>query len=485
MKVVNGNPVLDALLVVQLTNGPDGPEASEVCAVEYALRNGLLPIQAWSDCANVVDSYRRGRDHCCNASNPQAEHWRRVFTILDDHGGDAYSMLTLAKIKAHCTEQNYHRYHMSKLQFFGNKWADRGANDAALLQATEMGLPEIHAVIDALESEHKSIVRWIAEATALVNDLAMRDAVPPLDKDQLAAKRAANALRGGRGGTPKALSGYKRPRAPQGLARTMGMAIPNIIVQPVEPMGKYLRLSPDCRDDDSNESSSTCGGTHDAAPICDLPLEQDPSLSSCCAAAEQGGSIDEWPAEIITESTSSSCAATNPDGSIEDWLADIITESELISNLNSCCAAAADDDNLEEYASDGSDPVPSPIAGGPRAERLNAKTSPALASAMGHGDAFQSVPEPSAVVNENVPFIHGGYMLMTGSILWCVKCGASANVGKVSKYLRKACNGKPPNASMRQRRSRLVRGLNPNNCAPLHSRATRVTIRMADSSNEQ
>ena len=159
MKMVSGNPVLDAMLVVQLTNGSDGPEAAEVCAVEHALRNGILPLLAWSDCANVVDGYRRGRAYCCDAAHPQAVHWRRVCTCLDDHGPEAYEALTLCKIKAHCTEQNYVRYGMTMLQFRGNKWADKGANDAALLQAGEMGLLPIHEEIDRLEDEHKSLVR--------------------------------------------------------------------------------------------------------------------------------------------------------------------------------------------------------------------------------------------------------------------------------------------------------------------------------------
>ena len=125
MKVVNWNPVLDAMLVVQLINAIDGPEAAEISAVEYALKNGILPMHAWSDCANVVEAYRRGRRYCCSNDHPQAEHWRRVFIILDDHAVDAYNMMTISKIKAHCTELNYTSYGMSLLQFYGNKWADR------------------------------------------------------------------------------------------------------------------------------------------------------------------------------------------------------------------------------------------------------------------------------------------------------------------------------------------------------------------------
>ena len=71
---------------------------------------------------------------------------------------------------------------------------------------------------------------------------------------------------------------------------------------------------------------------------------------------------------------------------------------------------------------------------------------------------------------------HGGLLLQTSNIVWCVRCGGSAQLGSTSKHLRKRCDGKPPTASMRQRRNRLVRGVHPTTCAPLHAVAKRVTV---------
>ena len=432
MKIVNGTPVIDAMLVVMLTNGPDGPEAAEVCAVEHALINGILPLVAWSDCANVVEGYRRGKEYCCNVTHPQCEHWRRVFARIDDQGPQAYAMLEIRKIKAHCTEQNYARYGMSLLQFRGNKWADKGANDTALLQATELGLGRLHVLIDKLEADHKSLVRWIAECTALVNDKAMRDAVPPTDKDKL--EKPARFHKSG-GSRPK----RKRPTAPTGVARTFGLQDSSIVATDTERPTKYARLRDsteattqvDCDDEEATQAILT------EIRILDELLED---------------SLSPPVARYATPTDSSCCAAevTTP----------VPTEAEIF---------FAWEMGQEPSAASSSTAGPSPK----RRQRLLTKTSPALASELGYSDE-EDAEEPGNP--ETVETVHGGYMLRTAQFIWCLRCGASAQEGNVSKYLRVECKGKPPNASMRQRRSRLIRGANPNNAQPLNARATRISI---------
>ena len=412
MKTQNGLPALEAMLVVMLDNGPDGPEAAEVCAVEHALINCVLPITAWSDCGNVVDSYRRGREHCCSCNHPQAVHWRRVFAKVDDHGPQAYYDLSIKKIKAHCTEQNYMKYGMSLLEFRGNSWADKGAKDTALLQAEEMGLPQLHKEIDELEGEHKSLVRWIAECTALVNGKDMRDAVlPPAD----AGPKPIRVRRAKAAAKPK-----KRPRAPDGVSRSLGSADPNLEIHTVEQGGAYARL----------------------------PMMPE-------------GQLEEWLEEIIDEERLNQQL---PEGQLEEWLTEIINEGE------------GEEPQEEKEAEE-----PQPKR--QRVERLTCKTSPALAYEMGHDDAYDGCIEPNAATDDdNYSYTHGGILLMTGSFIWCVRCGGAATVGKVSRYLRESCGGKPANASMRQRRSRLIRGCNPNNSVPLNARATRVEVRSIDRS---
>ena len=445
MKVVNGSPVLDAMLVVQLTNAHDGPEAAEITVVEHALRNGVLPIHAWSDCANVVEGYRRGRKYCCDNGHPQAEHWRRVFAVLDDHGQDAYPQLTIAKIKAHCTEQNYHMYGMSKIQYFGNKWADKGANDAALLQAGEMGLEPIHKEIDMIEGNNKALVRWIAEATALVNTAEMRDAVPPLDKEQMAAKRLATKLNVDANIVVRNPRKRQRPTAPTGAARTFGLQNSNTYVVEEAPAGKYLRAS---------LALDTPGQT-DVSEVMTQTIITEIRILDELLDGYNGILHDD---DHCTPIDGSSCAAE-------------VTKSSPSSETRSFLAWEMGDDGNSGSACAAAPPVNKIVTKGAQKQRLTVKTSPALASALGYTD--DSIDEAQS----SPATAHGGYMLRTGPFIWCVRCGAAAQEGNVSKYLRETCKGKPPNASMVQRRSRLVRGCNPNNSKPLYARAARVIIK--------
>ena len=156
---------------------------------------------------------------------------------------------------------------------------------------------------------------------------------------------------------------------------------------------------------------------------------------------------------------------------------------------------------------DGTDPAPSKV----RRTALHSKTTPGDAFARGHLDALpvhlacsasaaaatdgESEDEeldlehelemildgdgtPATIDNtnpENVPTnVHGGYLLQIDNIIWCSRCGAAASLGNTSKYLRKPCEGRPKNASMGQRRKRLMRHQHPTTCAKLQGTHKRV-----------
>ena len=183
MELLHGNPRLELQLIVELTCGEDGPEASEICAVEHLLYNCTLPIVAWSDCANVIEAYARGEAFCTSLEHAQAIHWRRVFAKLRDHGPDAYELLTLKKIKAHTTEHNYTNYNMSFLEFCGNRHADKGAKDAAIDMSERYGFTKAVKEIECTLKDHKGLVRWIAEVSTLANQDDTRDADNTPDED--------------------------------------------------------------------------------------------------------------------------------------------------------------------------------------------------------------------------------------------------------------------------------------------------------------
>ena len=88
----------------------------------------------------------------------------------------------------------------------------------------------------------------------------------------------------------------------------------------------------------------------------------------------------------------------------------------------------------------------------------------------------QEEPQPPPPQQPDPLAGHGGLLLQTANIVWCVRCGASAQLGATSKYLRAKCKDKPENESMEARKGRLVRGVHPTTCAKLNSSAKRVRI---------
>ena len=139
-------------------------------------------------------------------------------------------------------------------------------------------------------------------------------------------------------------------------------------------------------------------------------------------------------------------------------------------------------------------PAPATDASRVVRRRVVGKTSAADAIHLGFeapaapsDDDADSMDDEAAMMEDGLPAetrevpmavmdIHGGFFLQTDDILWCSRCGASAKLGWFSAYLRKACEGKPANASMRQRRKRLIRGVHPTTCKPLVSPPKRVRI---------
>ena len=170
-------PRLGLQLNVALVDGESGPEGAETAAIEHLLLNCLLPILAWSDCQNVIDSFERGELHCTAPSHPQALIWRRIFTKLRDHGG-GFDQLTLRKVKAHTNQHNFHLHGMNKVQWQGNRNADEGARTTATALADELGMATAYTECERIDKDHAGLLKWIARITALVNTAERRDAEP-------------------------------------------------------------------------------------------------------------------------------------------------------------------------------------------------------------------------------------------------------------------------------------------------------------------
>ena len=103
-----------------------------------------------------------------------------------------------------------------------------------------------------------------------------------------------------------------------------------------------------------------------------------------------------------------------------------------------------------------------------------------------HGELPQSLADDlENIMEEDEEFIendsdvitrHGGYMLQTDNVVWCSRCGASATIGKISIYLRKPCEGRPPTDNMIVRRKRLMKGKRPTTCKLFESKARKFVL---------
>ena len=374
MKEINGRPLLDLRVDITLDTGIEGPEGAEISALLFLLDHCILPITAWSDCQNVIDSFDNGRLHCTSPEHPQCRLWRLVWAKLDDHGEPG--LLTLRKVKAHTNARNYAAHGMTYTQWLGNRYADKGANSTALLMAEELNLKGWIDECDEIEADHRGLCKWIAFITAYTNRPEHRDAIPV----------PAGLIRKGRYKNPSTEfrpSGRKRVKAqPQSaVARMMG----------TEAEGTFIISEAECKYPRLEEGLVTARR---------LIAKTSPS------AARLQGHLDaeDWPAaEDGYESEASGSQH------IEDWLEEVM------------------------------------------------------------GD---TIPPAAPIGNAG----HGGLLLQTGDIIWCVRCGASAKIGFTSKYLRDVCGTKPKNASMRQRRNRLVRCCHPTTSKPLNATARRVAI---------
>ena len=90
----------------------------------------------------------------------------------------------------------------------------------------------------------------------------------------------------------------------------------------------------------------------------------------------------------------------------------------------------------------------------------------------------ERTPENHNITNPpaEIQNTHGGYLLQTNDIIWCFHCGGSATLGQTSRYLRKACTGKPANLSMTRRRKRLINHQHPTTSGKLSGTHKRVRI---------
>ena len=444
MEVVQDRPRLQLRVDVALDDGIDGPEAAEISAVEFLLRFAVLPLTAWSDCGNVVDAFARGRDYCISIEHPYCIYWRRVFTLLDDHG--CPGGLVIRKIKAHCTIRNFGDYGMSYVQWAGNRHADKGAQSTARCMAEELNLQGYVDECTRIDKDHKGLCLWIARVTAIVNRPDYRDAIPtPDDYTGAARKRLPLVTFGSK---PSKRVRIITTAAARSTGNPAAMHIVDVI-----PTGTYSQI----RDFDLvRELEAVMSDVDNSCVSSDLNLERELE-----AIMSDGGDSPDSPTAH------------------DDFVPASLAEVDFEWDANAFEAPAPDAKRL----------------------RLTYKTSPALAAELGYGqmdsvshsleqdpdgddadsDSDRSMrddeaPTETTDVPTTVLDNHGGLFLQTDNILWCAKCGASAKIGWFSIYLRKACPGKPANDSMKQRRKRLIRGVHPTTCVPLASAAKRVRI---------
>ena len=107
--------------------------------------------------------------------------------VLEDHGCEGG--LTLRKIKAHTTISNFGMYHMTYIQWAGNRNADKGAQTTALAMAVELNLAGYVKECDELEKSHRGLCKWIAMVTVRANTDESRDAIPTPDDVVRTSKR--------------------------------------------------------------------------------------------------------------------------------------------------------------------------------------------------------------------------------------------------------------------------------------------------------
>ena len=403
MQIQHGMPRMDLRLDVALDQGLDGPEAAEISAVEFLLRNCVLPLVAWSDCQNVVDAFERGRMYSTSPEHAYCVYWRRVHALLDDHacpGG-----LVIRKVKAHTNATNFGDYGLTYLQWQGNRNADKGALTTAQHMAQELNLKGWAQERTEIEADHRGLCKWIALITAHVNKDSTRDAIPMPDDVARTAKNKvpSNCFRG----KSKKRVRLNIPDATKMFGKTECTEIQDYVTHGtyacLTTVNKRYRLNSKT----TRDVAASMGFDENEYDQMDFDWEPN---------------TDDRPESIIVDPSSNLGTEILEEDQGSETLEDMLTE---VLNMD------ADMNNAEE----------------------------------------QQGEEPDVGLRG-----HGGLLLQTAYIVWCVKCGGSAQLGATSKHLREVCKGKPQTASMRQRRNRLVRGKHPTTCAPLNAVAKRVTV---------
>ena len=540
MSMQLGRPRLELQLNVELTCGHDGPEAAEICALEFLLRHCTLPILAWSDCANVIDAYARGKGYCTSLEHAQSMHWRRVFDKLEDHGPTARDLLTIQKVKAHTTIDNYANHNMTFTQFSGNRHADKGAKDTAIDMSVRLGYAQAVTDLEKTMKDHKGLVRWIAEVTAMANDDASRDA------DNVPAHKKASSNKVPR--TDPRQGETKRKRAVtirSNAARMFGTTGASDI-QVQESTGKYLRICTSDHNypagdtgedgDQPRHSSPTPGGDMDTQfdqfEIINMSdgNDTDDMNDNCSTPGAMQTDEENLAPQAKIRRTNDDGTTPNSDVNLQlgcdssmgsappDLIPDANTHSP-VDTQGSWHDASIPDDIFSTMGEDDEEMFVGvsacPAGSTPRIKRcaLLSKTTPKDAFDLGYVDAFENQGQVGAhnhshaaaaasddsegeefnlerelenVMDgdgtpENLNFLpasnpHGGYLLQINDIIWCFHCGASASIGNTSLYLRRRCEGKPVNESMRRRRGRLIKRQHPTTAVHLPGSHKRVRI---------
>ena len=97
-----------------------------------------------SDCQLVVDSWKRGKKHCCGARHWFADIWRQVFDLLDRKFAGRWKV---QKVAAHRSRAEVESGRLSHHEWLGNSKADAMARSGASKYAVAPG--NVHAHVAA------------------------------------------------------------------------------------------------------------------------------------------------------------------------------------------------------------------------------------------------------------------------------------------------------------------------------------------------
>ena len=124
-------PQQSAISIGEMWGTLGGPQQTvpraELYAVRMAVKHTAGPITIFSDCKYVVDGYHKGRDHTVQGSN--GDLWLELWQACQGREGT----VTMAKVKAHTSEEEVQAGLISRYHQAGNKLSDEYAGKGSQL----------------------------------------------------------------------------------------------------------------------------------------------------------------------------------------------------------------------------------------------------------------------------------------------------------------------------------------------------------------